>query len=121
MIGMVGGSGGPTIITGTLQVLLNLIHFDGVNGRVGHAVSAPRIHHQWVPKTLMYDAGYKAGTLDGLIARGHAIKKWPYRFTSIQALWLQNGGHGDPSVIIGAADPSKLGRPAAVSEVKGGK
>lgn len=118
VVGMVGGSGGPTIITGTLQTLLNLIHFDGVTGEVGRAVSAPRIHHQWVPETLMYDEGYDQRTLDALLARGHVLRQWPQRFTSIQALWVSSINTDGEQIIVGAADPSKLGRPVAVNKVQ---
>lgn len=113
---MVGGSGGPTIITGTLQVLLNLIHFDGIVGEVGRAVSAPRLHHQWVPEILMYDEGYSQKTLDGLLARGHKLRIWPQRFTSIQALWVKWGEGRKKKIYIGASDPAKLGRPSAVKK-----
>jgi gamma-glutamyltranspeptidase/glutathione hydrolase len=114
VVGMVGGSGGPTIITGTIQVLLNLIHFDGVNGDVGRAVDAPRLHHQWVPETLMYDQGLSRDSLDGLLARGHELKPWYSRFNAIQALWVKSRGGRD--LIFGASDPSKRGKPAAVHE-----
>ena len=112
VVGMVGGSGGPTIITGTIQVLLNLIHFDGVNGDVGRAVNAPRLHHQWVPETLMYDQGLPRSALDGLLARGHELKSWRSRFNAVQAMWVKSRGGRD--LIFGASDPSKRGRPAAV-------
>ena len=112
VVGMVGGSGGPTIITGTLQVLLNLIHFDGVNGDVGRAVVAPRVHHQWVPETLMYDRGLPRSALDGLLARGHELRPWYARFNAIQTLWIKRRDH--QQLIFGASDPSKRGRPAVV-------
>lgn len=44
-----GGSGGPRIISSTLQVILNMTRFDM---DVRQAVEAPRIHHQWQPDTL---------------------------------------------------------------------
>ena len=44
-----GGSGGPRIISSTLQVILNMTRFDM---NVRQAVEAPRIHHQWQPDTL---------------------------------------------------------------------
>ena len=43
---VVGGAGGPTIISGTLQVLLNVL--DGKLDAQA-ASAAPRIHHQWQP------------------------------------------------------------------------
>lgn len=123
VIGMVGGSGGPTIITGALQVILNLIHFDGEHGAVGEAVSVPRIHHQWVPEQLLYDEGFSRRSLDALLARGHSLKPWPTRFNSIQALWVltnksETAAERDRFTIIGASDPDKMGKPAAVIKLR---
>ena len=41
-----GASGGPRIISSTIQVLLNMAVFDMTPE---DAVTAPRIHHQWMP------------------------------------------------------------------------
>ncbi len=101
---VVGGSGGPTIITGTLQVLLNVLAF---GMRADEAVRAPRIHHQWVPEVLMADEGLPAQTVKAMAARGHETKTWK-RWTAVQVVAV---GADGPS---GAADPSKKGK--AVSE-----
>lgn len=47
-----GSPGGPTIINTVLQTLVNLVDF-GMN--VQRAVSAPRIHHQWLPDEIRYE------------------------------------------------------------------
>lgn len=44
-----GASGGPRIISGTLQAMLNIALF-GMDARA--AVGAPRFHHQWMPDRL---------------------------------------------------------------------
>jgi gamma-glutamyltranspeptidase/glutathione hydrolase len=112
--GMVGASGGPTIITGTLQVALSLIHSHAHVGDIAGAVQAPRIHHQWTPDVLLYDEGFKPETLAALRARGHKLKPWG-RFTSVQALWVYDPpAEGGEALLIGASDPSKRGRPSAV-------
>src|SRR4029079_6172962 len=41
-----GGWGGPTIVTGVLQTVINLIDF---HMSVEAAVSAPRVHAQYIP------------------------------------------------------------------------
>lgn len=111
---MVGASGGPTIITGTLQVILNLIHTHAQHGDVAAAVIAPRIHHQWTPDSILYDQGFKSETLDALKARGHTLQSWN-RFTSVQALWIYDPEKpGADPLMVGASDPSKLGKPCAV-------
>jgi len=66
----VGGAGGPTIISGTLQVLLNV-----VDGKLDAqaASSAPRIHHQWSPETLAVEPELPRDVLEGLERRGHKV------------------------------------------------
>ncbi|WP_260928105.1 gamma-glutamyltransferase [Novosphingobium sp. 9] len=55
-VAMVTGSpGGSTIITTTLQSILNVVDF-GMNMK--QAVDAPRIHHQWLPDKVMMQPGY---------------------------------------------------------------
>ena len=41
-----GTPGGSTIITTSMQLLLNVVEFDM---GVAEATAAPRIHHQWLP------------------------------------------------------------------------
>lgn len=65
-----GASGGPRIITGTLQVLLEVIH-GGKSGRA--AVDAPRLHHQWKPEILRLEAGL-AVLQPELEAVGHDVE-----------------------------------------------
>lgn len=64
----VGGAGGPTIISGTLQVLLNVLDF-GMNAQA--ASSAPRVHHQWMPEILMHEPQLPIDVLRNLQRRGH--------------------------------------------------
>ncbi len=52
VVAVAGGSGGPLIITGTLQVLLNALVF-GLAAEP--AVAAARIHDQWLPPYLMIE------------------------------------------------------------------
>ncbi|MDP2138555.1 MAG: gamma-glutamyltransferase [Candidatus Didemnitutus sp.] len=68
-----GSPGGPTIINTVLQVVTNVIDF---NMPVQRAVEAPRIHHQWLPDVLTFEAyGISADTEAALQARGHLIKE----------------------------------------------
>ena len=101
-----GASGGPTIITGTLQIMLDVLVF-GMNIR--EAIEAPRIHHQWVPDVLWVEAGIPADVLDALRARGHVVKVRS-RYNSVQGIERTKGGWW------GASDPSKRGRPAGVGK-----
>jgi gamma-glutamyltranspeptidase/glutathione hydrolase len=64
-----GSPGGSTIITTTLQVIVNAIDH-GMD--VSDAVGAPRFHHQWLPDRIVYERyGISPDTLAILEARGH--------------------------------------------------
>ena len=64
----VGGAGGPTIISGTLQVMLNVLeHQQDAQA----ASAAPRIHHQWSPAELSYEIDLPRDVVEGLQRRGH--------------------------------------------------
>ena len=69
----VGTPGGSTIITQVLQIILNVLEYD-MNAAA--AVSAPRIHHQWLPDILRVEPwGLDALTLQELKRRRHKIKQ----------------------------------------------
>jgi gamma-glutamyltranspeptidase/glutathione hydrolase len=104
---IVGASGGPTIITATLQALLNVIDF-GMDPRA--AVEAPRIHHQWVPEVLVVEPEVPADVQESLKARGHVIKVMP-AFSAAQAVVAR------PPFRFAASDPRKHGVPAAQPRV----
>ncbi len=71
-----GAPGGSTLITTVLQVLLNVLEY-GMN--VSEAVSAGRIHHQWLPDTVRVDRwGFDPATLADLRRRGQKIELQPY-------------------------------------------
>jgi len=65
-----GGSGGPLIITGTLQVLLNALVF---GESADAAVAAPRLHDQWTPPLLMVEPGIDEGRRRVLTHIGHRV------------------------------------------------
>lgn len=67
-----GASGGPRIISSTLQVLLNMIVF-GMNPE--QAVESPRIHHQWIPDGLLLENNLFEQVGDKLKPFGHTVKK----------------------------------------------
>lgn len=64
-----GSPGGSTIITTTLQVILNTIDH---GMPIDDAVSLPRFHHQWQPNSVYYDAyGLLPDTIAALKKKGH--------------------------------------------------
>jgi gamma-glutamyltranspeptidase/glutathione hydrolase len=68
---VLGGRGGPRIISSTLQVIVNVIDHDM---SLTDALAAPRIHHQAWPDTLRYETnGLTPAVVDSLQAMGHAV------------------------------------------------
>ncbi len=98
---VVGGSGGPFIITGTWQVMRSML-VAGVPA--GAAVAAPRWHHQWQPDAVLSEAGF-AGN-DGLRAAGHDVRIVHSPFSAIQAVRRTAAG------FEAGSDPRKGGLPA---------
>ena len=68
-----GTPGGSKIITTTLQTIINV--FDhGMD--VQQALNAPRIHHQWYPRHVYFEAfGMSPDTQALLTARGHSLQR----------------------------------------------
>lgn len=97
-----GASGGPRIITGTLQTLLNVVDF-GMD--VEAAVSAPRFHHQWMPETLFIEKDMPFDVRSALMAKGHQLAMGEAE-NVVQAVMNHDGQ------LTGASDPRKGGKPA---------
>jgi gamma-glutamyltranspeptidase / glutathione hydrolase len=99
---IVGGAGGPRIISATLQTILNVLDF-----RMGarEAVEAPRIHHQWLPERLDIETKISLNVRHSLERRGHTLRDSDVGV--VQAIVAQNG------TTTGAADPRKQARAAA--------
>ncbi|MCF6220406.1 MAG: gamma-glutamyltransferase [Robiginitomaculum sp.] len=67
-----GSPGGSTIITVVLQNILNVIDSD-MNAM--EAVTAPRIHHQWLPDVVITEPGISGDTIDILEGRGFIFQR----------------------------------------------
>jgi len=71
-----GAAGGPTIITQVVQALINVIDL-GMTPQ--EAVSAPRIHNQWLPERLFVESALSIEIQAGLERRGHRLKQGRHR------------------------------------------
>ena len=72
----IGSPGGPRIISTVLQSIVNVIEF-GMN--IQEAVSAPRIHHQWIPDKLFVEPwGVAPDIIETLEKMGHVVEKGGY-------------------------------------------
>jgi gamma-glutamyltranspeptidase/glutathione hydrolase len=93
-----GTPGGRTIINTTMQTILNVVDHDM---NVAEALSAGRIHHQWLPdNTLVERKLISPDTLDLYEARGHAL-------SDASSIGQAMAVYRDPEtgVFSGAADP----------------
>ncbi len=97
-----GASGGPRIITATLQSLLNHTVFEM---SPADAVSASRFHHQWAPNELLLEPTLLKSTGSSLKELGHLIKN-SSSLAATQATAL------DVTALSGGSDPRKHGQPA---------
>jgi gamma-glutamyltranspeptidase/glutathione hydrolase len=70
---VVGSPGGPTITTTVAQIVMQVID----HGRtISEAVRAPRVHHQWLPDSIMHEPGLDPKVLEELGAMGHEFREW---------------------------------------------
>ena len=99
-----GSPGGSRITTAVLQIILNVLdrHMS-----IADAVSAPRVHNQWVPDQVFVEPGLPDDVLAVLQARGDkVVAQRP--FTSANSIMAAPDGS-----FIGAADPRTGGALAA--------
>jgi gamma-glutamyltranspeptidase/glutathione hydrolase len=86
---VVGAAGGPTIITGTSQVILNVIQN---RMTLADAMRAPRVHHQALPDSLTYEkGGITPAVLDSLKAMGYAMRELR-SLVNVNAIMRVKGG-----------------------------
>ncbi len=94
-----GSPGGSRIITAVLQILVDVID-RGMD--IASAVSAPRVHNQWMPDQVYAEPGLPDDLVAALQARGDKVV--PQRpFTSANSIEIT------PEGFVGAADPRTRG------------
>lgn len=111
VLAIAGASGGPKIITSTMQVLLNAL--GGMSA--GQAVASPRLHHQWMPDELKFEPGYSIFILNvlGNPLRGYGhniVDRNASAIGNVQLILRDPDGKGWQA----ACDPRKGGRPAGI-------
>lgn len=100
-----GASGGPRIITGTMQAILNAV--GGMNA--GEAVASPRVHHQWLPDRLDFEDGFSEEIRSAMQRRGNTIGHRD-AVGNVQLILRDPEGDGWQA----ASDPRKGGTPAGI-------
>jgi gamma-glutamyltranspeptidase / glutathione hydrolase len=96
---IVGGSGGPTIITGVTQVTVEALD---LRMDAAGAVGAPRIHEQAQPPTVFVEKSLPATAAASLVKMGYPIKVIP-ELGAVSAIRI------GPGQLDGAFDPRKGG------------
>jgi gamma-glutamyltranspeptidase/glutathione hydrolase len=98
-----GSPGGSRITTAVLQIVVDVIDRDM---DIASAVSAPRIHNQWMPDQVFAEPGLSSDLIAALEARGDkVVVQRP--FTSANSIMIT------PEGFVGAADPRTRGALAA--------
>lgn len=106
---VVGASGGPKIISATVQSLLGVIVF-GESAQ--QAVDSPRMHHQWRPDEVLleprlFEMQATAGSLSKI---GHQIHRKPTAAIGVAQIL-----HPISTGIEAACDPRKGGKPSGTA------
>jgi gamma-glutamyltranspeptidase / glutathione hydrolase len=98
-----GSRGGPRIITSVFQTIVNVVDY-GMSLR--HAVSSPRIHHQWLPDTLYYEVfSLPVEVTSGLTKRGFVSRGIDEYLGRVQAIMIDMNDRR----MIGCPDPREGG------------
>jgi gamma-glutamyltranspeptidase/glutathione hydrolase len=98
---VLGSPGGPRIISAVLQVLSNVLDH-GMS--LAQAVSAPRIHHQALPDSVMWESeGVTADQRRALQAMGHGFHERSRSIGDVNAVLVT------PHGLEGFADPRRGG------------
>jgi gamma-glutamyltranspeptidase / glutathione hydrolase len=94
-----GSPGGSRITTTVLQVVTDVID-RGMN--IADAVSAPRVHNQWMPDRVFAEPGFPEDLIKALEERGDAV-------TVRKLITSANSILVTPQGFVGAADPRTRG------------
>ena len=100
---VIGAPGGPRIITSVTQVILRVL---GYGQSLEEAVSAPRIHQQWVPAKTRLEPGWDAQLVEGIVRdHGQEVERArAWGFGSVQAIHVLPGG-----TVSAVSDPRRGG------------
>lgn len=97
-----GSPGGSTIITSVMQAVLNTTLWDM---NVADGLNRPRIHHQWLPDTVIVEPGVSADTLRLLSDKGHTFPRDENGQVATTTLGLVNSVGQRGEWFVGASDP----------------
>ena len=94
-----GSPGGSTIITITLQIIMNVIDHEM---NIAAATNAVRVHHQWLPDELRVEQGLNGDTISLLTEKGHKVVVKDAMGSTQSIIQVGN-------ILSGASDPRRPG------------
>ncbi|MGB2752211.1 MAG: gamma-glutamyltransferase [Pyrinomonadaceae bacterium] len=98
-----GARGGPRIISAVMQSIINVIDYDM---NILEAISAPRMHHQWLPDSIMWESnGISPDTMAIMRGYGHIFNDNSGNVASATGIMIDEKG-----VRLGAIDPRSDGK-----------
>jgi gamma-glutamyltranspeptidase / glutathione hydrolase len=100
---LTGSRGGSLIINTVLQIVIDVID-RGMD--IAGAVSAPRLHHQWMPDQVLAEPGFAGSLIAALEARGETVVVRQLTTSANSILATESG-------FAGGADPRTRGSLAA--------
>ena len=94
---VIGAAGGSRIITGTLQVALNLLER---NMSIHEAIAEARLHDQLVPNRVVFEWAFDNATVAFMKERGHNVMWVRPGYSAVQGIRIREDGSfeaaGDP-------------------------
>lgn len=108
-----GSPGGRTIINTVCWILLGVL---GRGQPLTEAVEQPRVHHQWFPDLLTFEAGWPGPAVrEELIRRGHDVSERPDAPPGLGLQGCANSVARDPvtGIVTAVGDPRRDGWAAA--------
>jgi len=100
-----GSPGGSTIITVTMETIVNVLAF---NMNIGAATAWPRFHHQWLPDVVFVEPGISEDTNEKLEHMGYHVKRGR-TLGNTQTVQVKDG------LIYGFSDPRRPGGTVAIA------
>jgi gamma-glutamyltranspeptidase/glutathione hydrolase len=100
---VIGSPGGSTIMTTVLQVFLNVVEH---KMNIAEAIDGTRIHHQWMPDTLLYEKrGWPWDVVENLMRRGYNLRERRGTQGRVEGIIIDR----EKGVLLGATDPRGYG------------
>ena len=94
---VLGGAGGPRIITSVLHTIIGVLDF---NLSIGNALSLPRFHHQYRPEALFVESHIPNSHRNAMVNKGYKVINRQGLGTVRAIAWNEN-----LKAYVGAADP----------------